>query len=104
MQKYHIPAFRAAIRHNAESIMPYYSKPSAEKSAPQEDFEGNPIALDPYGFAYNKVFIDGMLRAQMGFKGYINSDTGIVHNMCWGVDMLDEPERIGYAVTQSGVT
>ena len=23
--------------------------------------------------------------------------------MCWGVDMLDEPERIGYAVTQSGV-
>lgn len=39
----------------------------------------------------------------MGFKGYINSDTGIVHNMCWGVDMLDEPERIGYAVTQSGV-
>ena len=37
----------------------------------------------------------------MGFKGYINSDTGIVHNMCWGVDMLDEPERIGYAVTQS---
>lgn len=103
LQKYHIPAFRAAIRHNAESIMPYYSKPSAEKSAPQEDFEGNPIALNPYGFAYNKVFIDGMLRSQMGFKGYINSDTGIVHNMCWGVDMLDEPERIGYAVTQSGV-
>ena len=103
LQKYHIPAFRAAIRHNAESIMPYYSKPSAEKSAPQEDFNGNPIELQPYGFAYNKVFIDGLLRGQMGFKGYINSDTGIVHNMCWGVDMLDEPERIGYAVTQSGV-
>ena len=103
LQKYHIPAFRAAIRHNAESIMPYYSKPSAEKSAPQEDFNGNAIELQPYGFAYNKVFIDGLLRGQMGFKGYINSDTGIVHNMCWGVDMLDEPERIGYAVTQSGV-
>ena len=103
LQKYHIPAFRAAIRHNAESIMPYYSKPSAEKSAPQEDFNGNPIELQPYGFAYNKVFIDGLLRGQMGFRGYINSDTGIVHNMCWGVDMLDEPERIGYAVTQSGV-
>ena len=83
--------------------MPYYSKPSAEKSAPQEDFNGTPIELQPYGFAYNKVFIDGLLRGQMGFKGYINSDTGIVHNMCWGVDMLDEPERIGYAVTQSGV-
>ena len=59
--------------------------------------------MEPYGFAYNKVFIDGMLREQMGFEGYINSDTGITHNMCWGVDMLDVPERIGYAVTYSGV-
>lgn len=59
--------------------------------------------MEPYGFAYNKVFIDGMLREQMGFEGYINSDTGITHNMCWGVDMLDVPERIGYAVTHSGV-
>ena len=103
LQKYHVAAFRAAVRHNAESVMPYYSKPSAEKSAPQQDFNGNPIELQPYGFAYNKIFIDGMLRNQMGFKGYINSDTGITHNMCWGVDMLDVPERIGYAVTQSGV-
>ena len=39
----------------------------------------------------------------MGFKGYINSDTGILHNMCWGVEKLDVPERIGFAVTQSGV-
>ena len=39
----------------------------------------------------------------MGFKGYINSDTGIVHNMKWGVEMLDEPERIGFAVNNSGV-
>ena len=91
LQKYHIPAFRAAIRHNAESIMPYYSKPCAEKSAPQEDFNGNPLALNPYGFAYNKVFIDGMLRSQMGFKGYINSDTGIVHNMCWGCLLYTSP-------------
>ena len=55
------------------------------------------------GFAYNKFFIDELLRKQMGFKGYINSDTGIVHNMSWGVEALDEPERIGFAVTQSGV-
>lgn len=103
LQKYHVPGFRPAVRYNAASIMPYYSKPSAEKSAPQTDCNGEPLRLDPYGFAYNKVLIDGMLRGQMGFKGYINSDTGITHNMCWGVDMLDIPERIGFAVTQSGV-
>ena len=39
----------------------------------------------------------------MGYEGYINSDTGIVHNMDWGVEMLDEPERIGYAVNHAGV-
>ena len=103
LQKYHVPPFRAAVRHKAEAVMPYYSKPSAEKSAPQQDFCGQPMPMEPYGFAYNKVFIDGMLREQMGFEGYINSDTGITHNMCWGVDMLDVPERIGYAVTHSGV-
>ncbi|MDO4331165.1 MAG: glycoside hydrolase family 3 N-terminal domain-containing protein [Eubacteriales bacterium] len=103
LQKYHVAAFGPAVKYHAASIMPYYSKPSADKSAAQEDYEGNPIPFDPYGFAYNKVFIDGMLRKQMGFDGYINSDTGIVHNMCWGVDMLDKPERIGFAVNQSGV-
>ncbi len=103
LQKYHVPTFRPAVKYNAASIMPYYSKPSAAKSAEQTDLEGDPIPFDPYGFAYNKVFIDGLLRRQMGFRGYINSDTGIVHNMCWGVDMLDKAERIGFAVTQSGV-
>ena len=39
----------------------------------------------------------------MGFKGYINSDIGIVHNMNWGVEMLDHPERIGFAVNNAGV-
>lgn len=103
LQKYHVPPFRPAAKYNAASVMPYYSKPAAAKSVPQEDLAGGPVRFDPYGFAYNKVFIDGMLRKQMGFRGYINSDTGIVHNMCWGVEMLDKPERIGFAVTQSGV-
>lgn len=39
----------------------------------------------------------------MGFQGYINSDTGIVHNMAWGVEMLDKAERIGFAVNHAGV-
>ncbi len=103
LQNYHLPSFKPAVKYHAASIMPYYSKPSAEKSAAQQDMEGKQISLNPYGFAYNKVFIDGLLRNQMGFDGYINSDTGIVHNMCWGVEMLDPSERVGYAVTQSGV-
>ena len=103
LQKYHIPGFTAAVAKNTSSIMPYYSKPAAAKSSVQQDCEGKDIRFDPYGFAYNRFFIHDMLRGQMGFKGYINSDTGIVHNMKWGVEMLDEPERIGFAVNNAGV-
>lgn len=103
LQKYHMPAFRVAVEKKTSSIMPYYSKPAAQKSAQQEDCAGNPVRFDPYGFAYNRVFIHDILRGQLGFAGYINSDTGIVHNMKWGVEMLDEPERIGFAVRNAGV-
>ncbi len=103
LQKYHMPGFRAAVEQNTSAIMPYYSKPAKAKSADQKDCEGQVIDLQPYGFAYNKYFIDEILRNQMGFKGYINSDTGIVHNMCWGVEMLDKVERIGFAVNNAGV-
>ena len=103
LQKYHIPGFQVAVDYIAASIMPYYAKPAKEKSQPQTDKNGDSMELLPYGFAYNKPFIDGLLRKQMGFKGYVNSDTGIVHNMKWGVEMLDEPERIGFAVNNAGV-
>ncbi len=103
LQKDHIPGFVSAVAKNTSSIMPYYSKPAAAKSSVQQDCEGKDIRFDPYGFAYNRFFIHDMLRGQMGFKGYINSDTGIVHNMKWGVEMLDEPERIGFAVNNAGV-
>ena len=102
LQKYHLPAFKAAVRNHASSIMPYYSKPSG-KSAVQLDEQGKPMPMEPFGFAYNKPFIQQLLREQLGFEGYINSDTGIVHNMCWGVEMLDKPERIAFAINNGGV-
>lgn len=103
LQKYHLPGFQTAIDCRAASVMPYYAKPSREKSAPQTDKEGKAMEFKPWGFAYNKPFLDRLLRRQMGFEGYINSDTGIVHNMGWGVEALDKPERIGFAVNQAGV-
>ena len=103
LETYHLPPFAAAVKAGTSSIMPYYSKPAAAKSAVQHDPAGNTVEMKPYGFAYNKYFIDTILRGQMGFDGYINSDTGIAHNMAWGVEMLDAPERIGFAVNHAGV-
>lgn len=103
LEAYHLPPFRAAVECGTSSVMPYYSKPAAAKSAPQKDPEGNAIPMEPYGFAYNKYFIDTILRKQLGFTGYINSDSGITRNMAWGVEMLDVAERVGFAVNHAGV-
>lgn len=103
LEAYHLPPFRAAVECGTSSIMPYYSKPAAAKSAPQKDPAGGNIPMEPYGFAYNKYFIDDLLRKQLGFTGYINSDSGITRNMAWGVEMLDVPERVGFAVNHAGV-
>jgi beta-glucosidase len=35
----------------------------------------------------------------MGHRGYINSDSGILSKMAWGVAELSVPERVGRAVT-----
>lgn len=98
LQKYHIPAFQVAVDKKASSIMPYYAKPAAQKSRPQYDRNGNEMELKPVGFAFNDAFIQGLLREQMGFEGYVNSDSGISNKMAWGVEELDVPSRIALAV------
>lgn len=98
LMKYHIPAFQAAVDKKASSIMPYYAKPAAKKSRPQYDKNGCEIEMKPLGFAFNRFFIDSLLRNQMGFEGYVNSDSGITNKMAWGVEELDIPSRIALAV------
>lgn len=98
LQKYHLPGFKAAVDSNVSSIMPYYAKPAPEKSGTQYDNEGNPLSMQEVGFAFNKEFIQTLLRDQMGHEGYVNSDSGIIGNMDWGVEELDVPEKCGYAV------
>ncbi len=98
LRKYHLPGFQAAIDNNVSSIMPYYAKPNEVKSDKQYDINGNEISWQAVGFAFNKFFIQDLLRDQMGHKGYVNSDSGIIGNMDWGVKMLDVPEKAGYAI------
>ncbi|MDD7740618.1 MAG: glycoside hydrolase family 3 N-terminal domain-containing protein [Fusicatenibacter sp.] len=98
LRKYHIKGFLPAIEKKAASIMPYYAKPARAKSAEQYDQNGNPIEWIPVGFAFNKAFIQDILRDQMGFEGYVNSDSGIVQRMAWGVEELEICERVALAI------
>ncbi|MBM4764985.1 glycoside hydrolase family 3 N-terminal domain-containing protein [Bacillus sp. B15-48] len=97
LEKYHMPPFKAAAEHGTSSIMPYYSIPSIKKGVVQE-FEGEEIPFEEVGFAFNHYFLNHILRGKLGFKGYINSDSGIVNNMCWGVEKSSIAERFAKAI------
>ncbi|BBE18637.1 beta-hexosaminidase [Aquipluma nitroreducens] len=81
--------FRAAIKAGTSSMMPYYSLPSGTK-------------YEEVGFAFNKGAITDLLRNEMGFKGIINSDTGPLTGMPWGVENLTKQERYKKAI-EAGV-
>ncbi|QGU06306.1 Periplasmic beta-glucosidase precursor [Corynebacterium occultum] len=100
LHTYHLPPFQAAIDAGVSSIMPYYAKP-VNSSAPQlrESLWQNPTTqFEEVAFAYNNTFIEELLRKEMGFEGYVNSDSGVIDAMMWGVEELSEPERFARAV------
>ena len=73
-------SFKAAIDAGVSAIMPYYSLPVGTK------YEG-------VAYAYNKGILQDLLRKELGFKGIINSDTGPIDMMPWGVEDLNVTER-----------
>ena len=98
LQKYHLPPFIAAIEAGTTSILPYYAYPS-NQSADQglPPFNENQ-QFEEVGFIFNKPFITDLLREKLGFKGYVNSDTGAAVDMAWGVEDLSLEERIAKAL------
>lgn len=81
--------FKAAIKAGTSSMMPYYSLPSGTQ-------------YEEVGYSFNKGVITDLLRTQMGFRGIINSDTGPLTGMPWGVENLTKQERYKKAI-EAGV-
>ncbi len=86
MFEMHVKPFKAAIAAGTSAIMPYYSAPKGKE-------------FEEVGFSYNKAIIDDLLRKKLGFKGIINSDTGPIDMMPWGVENLTIEERYIKAVS-----
>ncbi|HOO98182.1 MAG TPA: glycoside hydrolase family 3 N-terminal domain-containing protein [Bacteroidales bacterium] len=89
MFKNNLIPFQAAIDAGTSAIMPYYSLPAGTE-------------YEEVGYAFNKGVINDLLRTQMGFRGIINSDTGPIDRMPWGVEDLTVPERYKKAI-EAGV-
>lgn len=87
---YHLKSFKAAIDAGVSSIMPYYGAPV------NLTYEG--VKYDQVGFAFSKQIVTDLLRGQLGFQGYVNSDTGIINDRAWGLENKTVPERVAIAI------
>ncbi|WP_051265362.1 glycoside hydrolase family 3 protein [Nakamurella lactea] len=93
--KYQVPQFKAAVDAGVSSVMTYYQRPCNDQSVPQID--GKPFA-EEQGAAYNSQLINEVLRGKLGFKGYVNTDSGIIDNTDWGVQDLTPVQRVAEAI------
>ncbi|MFE9691876.1 glycoside hydrolase family 3 protein [Micromonospora sp. NPDC005806] len=91
---YQLPPFQAAIDAGASSVMSYYNRPNNELSVPQ--LGGQPF--EDVAGAYNKALITDLLRTEMGHTGYVNSDSGMLTTMPWGVSDLTLEQRYAKAI------
>ncbi|KAL3472502.1 putative beta-glucosidase C [Aspergillus californicus] len=86
----HLKPFKAAIAAGATGMMPYYSRPIGTE-------------YEPVGFSFNKEIVTDLLRGELGFKGIVVTDWGLITDgsfggepslaRAWGVESLSEVER-----------
>lgn len=84
---YHLIPFIAAINAGAASIMPYYGIPVDQDVAP-----------NTVGMSFSKGVVTGLLRDELGFKGYVNTDTGIIGERSWGLEDKTTEEKLIIAI------
>ncbi|HEY5917196.1 MAG TPA: glycoside hydrolase family 3 N-terminal domain-containing protein, partial [Chryseolinea sp.] len=84
---YHLIPFQAAITAGASSIMAYYGIPVGQAYMP-----------NTVGMAFSKGIVTDLLQKKLGFKGYVNSDTGIIGDRAWGLEDKSVDEQILIAI------
>ena len=87
---YHLKPFQAAINAGVAAIMPYYGVPM--------DVTYDGVTYDQTGMAFSSQIVNDLLRGRLGFKGYVNSDTGIINDRAWGLETATVPERVAAAI------
>ncbi|RIV84122.1 glycoside hydrolase family 3 protein [Aurantiacibacter xanthus] len=75
---YHLRPFAEAVDAGVAAIMPYYGVPVGAMHNGEE--------LEQVGMAFSPAILRGLLREELGFGGYINSDSGIIEERGWGLE------------------
>lgn len=76
---------------DARSVAQTYTNPTTKKSME--------VKVESIGSAYDKTIITDLLRDVMGFKGFVNSDSGITQQQCYGAEELSQVERFAKLIS-----
>nr|MBR4280912.1 glycoside hydrolase family 3 C-terminal domain-containing protein [Clostridia bacterium] len=93
LENYQLVAFQAACDAGVSSIMPCYSRDTSDPRSVEQTYRGVVIPTDMVGSAYSETMMQTLLTEAMGFKGFINTDSGIIETQTYGVETLTLPER-----------
>ena len=78
LEKYQLVGFQAACDAGVSSIMPCYSRDTQDPRSVDQSYRGVVIPADQVGSAYSETMMQTLLTEAMGFKGFINTDSGIL--------------------------
>ncbi len=93
LEKYQLVGFQAACDAGVGSIMPCYSRDTTDPRSAEQTYRGVVIPADMVGSAYSYTMMQTLLTEAMGFKGFINTDSGILTGQTFGVETLTLSER-----------
>ncbi|MCD7920617.1 MAG: glycoside hydrolase family 3 C-terminal domain-containing protein [Clostridiales bacterium] len=99
MEQYHLPPFQAAFDMKASAIMPDYSRITTDGRSKPQYYRGKLTSSEAVASAYSKELITDLARGEMGFDGYVNSDSGIINAQIYGVEVLTVPQRYAKAIS-----
>lgn len=99
MEKYHLPPFQAAFDMKASSIMPDYSRVATDGRSKPQYYKGKLTSTEEVPSTYSKELISDLAREQMGFGGYVNSDSGVINVQIYGVEDLTIPQRYAKCIS-----
>ncbi len=99
MEKYHLPPFQAAFDMKASAIMPDYSRITTDGRSKPQTYRGKTTSTEAVPSCYSKELITDLARGEMGFDGYVNSDSGVTTLQIYGVENLSLPERFAKIIS-----
>lgn len=98
LEKYQLVGFQAAIDAGVGAIMPCYSRDTSDERSAVQTYRGHEVKVNELGSAYNEEIVTTLLRDVMGFKGFVNSDSGITNSQTYGVETLTGVQRFALLI------